>query len=63
MYGGLKKSFIERLNLAQFASNYVRGVGLLFVDSCKDLGILKSLHEFNIHVRITISKFKDEIKI
>ena len=35
-----KKSSIERLDIAQFRNYYVRGVGLQFVDSCKDLGIL-----------------------
>ena len=34
-----KKSAIERLDITQFGSYYVRGVGLPFVDSWKDLGI------------------------
>ena len=35
-----EKSAIERLDIAQFGSYYVRGVGLPFVDSCKELGKL-----------------------
>ena len=35
-----KNSSIERLDAAQLESYYVRGVDLLFVDSCKNLGIL-----------------------
>ena len=36
-----KKSSIERLvDIAQFGSYYIRGVGLPFVDSCKDLGTI-----------------------
>ena len=35
-----EKSSIERLDIAQFGCFYVRGAGLLFGDSCKDLGIL-----------------------
>ena len=31
---------IERLDVAQLGSYYVRGVGLPFVDSCKNLGML-----------------------
>ena len=35
-----RKSSIERLDIAQLGSYYVRGVGLPFTDSCKDLGVL-----------------------
>ena len=34
------KYSIERLDTAQFWRYYVRGVGLLFIDSFKDLGLL-----------------------
>ena len=35
-----KKSSIESLYITQFGTYYVRGVGLPFVDSCEDFGIL-----------------------
>ena len=40
MHFARKKFSIERVGIAQFGSYYVRGEGLPFVDSCKDLGIL-----------------------
>ena len=35
-----KKSSIERLDMAQFGSYYVRGMSLPFADSCNDLSML-----------------------
>ena len=40
MHFARKKSSIEKLDIARFGSFYVRGVGLPFTDSCKDLGML-----------------------
>ena len=46
-----KKSSIERLHIAQIGSYYVRGVGLPFIHSSKDLGIL-AVTELECHGQI-----------
>ena len=52
-----KKSSIERLDIAQFGSYYVRTVGLLFIDSCKDLGISVDTElQFDGHIRSIVGK-------
>ena len=52
-----KKSSIERLDIAQFGSYYVRGVSLPFIDSCKDLGISVDTElKFHVHIRSIVGK-------
>ena len=40
MHFARKKSFTEKLDMAQFESYYIRRMGLPFVDSCTELVIL-----------------------
>ena len=52
-----KKSSIERLDIDQFGNYYVCGVGLQFVDSCKDLGISVDTElNFHRHIRSIVGK-------
>ena len=51
-----KKSYIE-FDTAQFRSYYVRGVGLPFVDTCMDSGIIVDTElKFHGHVKSIIGK-------
>ena len=51
-----KQSSIEKIDIAQFGSYYVQGVGLPFVNSCKDLGILVGTGlQFRGHIRSIFS--------
>ena len=53
----LKKSHIGRLDKYQFESYYVLGVGLPFVDSWKDLGILVDTElKFYGHIRFIVGE-------
>ena len=57
IYSCSQKSSIERLDIAQFGSSYVRGVGLPFVDSCKDLGVLVDAElKFHGHIRYIVGR-------
>ena len=52
-----KNSSTERLDIAQFGSYYVRGMGLPFVESCKDLGILVETElKFHGNIRSIVAK-------
>ena len=51
MHFARKKTSIEILDIAQFGSYCVREVGLQFVDSCKNLGILVNTElKFHGHI-------------
>ena len=52
-----KKSSIEKLDITYSGSYYVRGLGLQFIDSCKDLGILVDTElEFHVHIESIVGR-------
>ena len=48
MFFARKKSSIKELDIAQFGRYYVRGVGLPFVDSCKDTTLYTKILTFEM---------------